>query len=73
AIYDGKATTPLSMTLRTLFLHPSGLNDVEYAILDPLARNFAPKVVPGMQDYIAEIETWPLVFQSGALSVYRAP
>ena len=73
AIYDGKATTPLSMTLRTLFLHPSGLNDVEYAILDPLARNFAPKVVPGMQDYITEIETWPLVFQSGALSVYRAP
>jgi hypothetical protein len=73
AVYDGKVTTPLSMALRGLFLRPSGLRDVDYAILDPLARDFAPLVVPGMDQYLAEIETWPLVFQSGTLAVYRAP
>lgn len=73
SIYEGQSGSALERVLQPRFAFPCALRDVDYAILDPLARDFAPLVVPGMEQYLAEIETWPLVFQSGALSVYRAP
>ncbi len=44
-----------------------------YAVVDNLWRNWAAPNIPGVVDMLAEIETWPLVFQAGAIKVYQNP
>ncbi len=62
-----------SLYPRTIFDRPITLSDTTYAILDPLARDFAPLVLPGMNDVIRQVESWPKVFQAGEVDVYRNP
>jgi hypothetical protein len=69
--YENKLGDPFIK--RSMFVRPVTLQDTSYAILDPLAREFAPLVLPGMDDLIVEIERWPLAFQAGDLEVYRNP
>ena len=58
---------------RSMFVRPLTLEDTSYAILDPLARDFAPLVLTGMNELIRQIEQWPLAFQAGDIEVYRNP
>ena len=46
------------------------LDSVRFVILDPLAEEFAPKVLPGMQAWLDDIHTWPIVFESGDIRIY---
>jgi 4-amino-4-deoxy-L-arabinose transferase-like glycosyltransferase len=46
------------------------LQKAKFVILDPLAEEFAPKVVPGMDKWLEEIHQWPVVFQAGQIKVY---
>jgi hypothetical protein len=39
-------------------------------ILDPLAEEFALKVLPGMDVWLEEIRQRPVVFESGQIKVY---
>jgi hypothetical protein len=65
---SGDSTFPHSM-----FIRPVTLEETTYAILDPLAREFAPLVLSGMDDLIHNIDQWPLAFQAGDIEVYRNP
>jgi 4-amino-4-deoxy-L-arabinose transferase-like glycosyltransferase len=47
------------------------LDNARFVILDPLAEEFAPKVLPGMQHWLDEIHTWPMVFEAGTIRVYK--
>jgi hypothetical protein len=47
------------------------LTEAEYVILDPLAEEFAPRVLPGMDTWLEEIHGWPVVFQAGDIRVYH--
>ncbi len=57
----------------SLFIRPITLDDTAYAILDPLARDFAPLVLPGMEGVIKEVEGWPVVLKAGEIEVYKRP
>jgi 4-amino-4-deoxy-L-arabinose transferase-like glycosyltransferase len=46
------------------------LDNARFVIMDPLAEEFAPKVLPGMQTWLDEIHTWPVVFEAGKIRVY---
>jgi hypothetical protein len=46
------------------------LHAARFVILDPLAEEFAPKVLPGMQTWLDELHTWPVVFEAGDIRVY---
>ncbi|NMB53826.1 MAG: hypothetical protein GYA15_03920 [Leptolinea sp.] len=49
------------------------LKKAAYVILDPLAEEFAPLVLPGMSEWLEEIHRWPVVFAAGDIRVYRRP
>jgi len=55
------------------FAYDSHLQQVTYAVVDPLARNFAVKILPDLEDVLDEIEGWPLVYRSGEIAVYQNP
>ena len=55
---------------RSRFTQNISLDQARFVILDPLAEEFAPKVLPGMQVWLDEIHTWPLVFEAGDIRVY---
>lgn len=58
---------------RERFLYPCGVEDATYVILDPLGRDFAPRVLPGMEGTIKKVESWPVVFQTDSLALYQNP
>lgn len=58
---------------RERFLYPCGIEDATYVILDPLGRDFAPRVLSGMEGTIQEVESWPVVFQTDSLALYQNP
>jgi 4-amino-4-deoxy-L-arabinose transferase-like glycosyltransferase len=55
---------------KTRYVQNISLDNARFVILDPLAEEFAPKVLPGMQAWLEEIHTWPVVFESGDIRVY---
>jgi 4-amino-4-deoxy-L-arabinose transferase-like glycosyltransferase len=55
---------------QTRYVQNISLDNARFVILDPLAEEFAPKVLPGMQSWLDEIHTWPVVFESGDIRVY---
>jgi len=55
---------------KTRYVQNISLDNARFVILDPLAEEFAPKVLPGMQAWLDEIHTWPVVFESGDIRVY---
>lgn len=42
-----------------------------FIVLDPLAEEFAPLVLPGMNLWLEKIHTWPVVFEAGNIRVYQ--
>jgi 4-amino-4-deoxy-L-arabinose transferase-like glycosyltransferase len=44
-----------------------------YAIIDNLWRNWGVPNIPTLDGITADIETWPLVFQTGSIAVYANP
>ena len=56
---------------RTRYQTNLTLEDADYIILDPLAEEFAPQVLPGMKSWLDEIHRWPVVFESGDIKVYH--
>jgi hypothetical protein len=56
---------------KTRYTRDISLNNARYVILDPLAEEFAPKVLPGMQPWLDEILLWPVVYEAGKIRVYE--
>jgi 4-amino-4-deoxy-L-arabinose transferase-like glycosyltransferase len=44
-----------------------------FVVVDNLWRNWGAVHIPGVLRMLREVETWPLVFQAGAIEVYRNP
>lgn len=55
------------------FVFNHSIENVKYVILDPLAEEFAPKVLSGMDNILIEIYTWPEVYEAGEIKVYLNP
>ncbi len=72
-LYDGKDLGYTVHMPRFRFAYSCSLQDAAYVMLDPLARNFATQVVPGMKGLIEEVEQWPLALEAGDIQVYRNP
>ncbi len=56
---------------KSRFTQHISLDSARFVFLDPLAEEFAPKVLPGMQAWLDEIHTWPVVFKAGEIQVYE--
>lgn len=56
---------------KSRFTQNISLDSARFVLLDPLAEEFAPKVLPGMQAWLDKIHTWPLVFEAGEIRVYE--
>lgn len=56
---------------KTRFTRDISLDNARYVILDPLAEDFAPKVLPGMQSWLDEIHSWPVAYATGKIRVYE--
>ena len=48
-------------------------HQARFVIVDNLWHNWAVPNVPGVANMLSEIEAWPLVFRSGAVTVYQNP
>ncbi len=72
-IVEGKYPTDWAQIVEGRLAYDCRLQSSTFVILDPLARDFAVRAVPGMAEVIKEVETWPLVFSSGRVDVYRNP
>ncbi|BCY16522.1 hypothetical protein hrd7_03710 [Leptolinea sp. HRD-7] len=69
--FDGYQPTNYPPVDSRRFKNAISLNNARYVILDPLAEEFAPKVLPGMQAWLDKIHTWPVVFEAGEIRVYE--
>jgi len=49
------------------------LRQAAYVVMDPWARDYEARVMPGMRTVIKEVKTWPLVLQAGRLRYSRIP
>jgi len=56
---------------KTRFTMDLSLHTAKYVILDPLAEEFAPIVIPDMDAWLDEIHQWPIVFEAGEIRVYE--
>lgn len=52
---------------------PVDLSSARYVVVEPAWALWGLPNVPGMADMLAEVERWPLAFESGDLRVYRNP
>jgi hypothetical protein len=52
---------------------PMAFTAARYVVTDPLWYSWGVIFVPGLTDMLADIETWPIVFQSGDLKVHANP
>lgn len=68
---SGQTPQNFSNVEKNRCLYDLSLDNAVYVILDPLAEEFAPRVLPGMDAWLEEIRGWPLVFQSGDIRVYQ--
>ena len=55
------------------YAYPCSLEDVRYAIIDPLALNFVTRLSPQLDTLVKTTSAWPLVFRSGRLEVHQKP
>ncbi|GAP21838.1 ArnT family glycosyltransferase [Leptolinea tardivitalis] len=55
---------------RQRYTNDISLEKAKFVILDPLAEEFAPLVLPGMDGFLLEIHKMPAVFTSGNITVY---
>jgi hypothetical protein len=47
--------------------------EARFVVVDNLWRNWAVWDVAGVPDMLRQVETWPLVFESGEIEVYASP
>ncbi len=70
--YEGQATPHLPANIPgDRFVYPAHYQQARYAVVDNYWRNWGVTNVAGLADMMAEIERWPLVFESGEIAVYR--
>ncbi len=69
--YNGYQSKNYPPVEKTRFQNAISINNARFVILDPLAEEFAPKVLPGMQSWLDEIHSWPVVFEVGEIRVYE--
>jgi hypothetical protein len=55
------------------FAFDCSLEGATYVVLDRLARDWAPRLIPAIEGLNSEVLQWPLVFAAGDLRVYRNP
>ncbi len=70
AYNDYKPTNYIDVE-KNRYAHPLELDKAAYVILDPLAEEFAPLVLPGMSVWLDEIHSWPVVFEADDIRVYQ--
>lgn len=74
AAYEGLNTPHLPADLpKERFAFDPRYSQANFIVIDNLWRTWAVQNVPGVNEILQELETWPLVFQSGQIEVYRNP
>jgi hypothetical protein len=68
--YTGEQPNNYIYVDKARYTQDISLDAARFVVLDPLAEEFAPKVLPGMQSWLDKIHTWPVVFESGDIRVY---
>jgi hypothetical protein len=68
--YSGQKPQNLINVDKARFTTNLSLRKAKFVILDPLAEEFALKVLPGMDVWLEEIRQRPVVFESGQIKVY---
>ncbi len=69
--YNGYRPNNYIVVDRERYAYDLELANAEYVVVDPLAEEFAPLVLPGMERWLDEIHTWPVVFEAGDIRVYQ--
>lgn len=49
------------------------LESAKFIILDPLAEEFAPLVLSGMDQWLIQINKWPIVFSTEDIKIFENP
>ena len=69
---DGVATPHLPANLPPdRWAFDPTIQQAKFVIVDPLWRRWAVPHVPGVVDTLKELETWPIVFESGEIQVFE--
>ncbi len=55
------------------FAYSTSPDRARFVVVDPIWRNWAALAMPGVADLMREVQTWPLEFVSGEVSVHRNP
>jgi 4-amino-4-deoxy-L-arabinose transferase-like glycosyltransferase len=55
------------------FAYPQALENARFVILHPLTRKLTVRLYQDLDEVIAKVEQWPLVYQSGEIEVYENP
>jgi len=72
--YAGQATPHIPPDLpRDRYAYSPHPDRARYVVVDNLTRNWGVVHLPGLGALLAEVETWPLVFQAGEIAVYHRP
>lgn len=70
----GHATVHLPANLPAdRFAFDARYTSARFVVIDNLWRNWGALHMPEVQAMLQVVETWPLVFESGAIAVYRRP
>lgn len=74
AAAQGRATPHLPPDIAPeRFAFDPSYENARYVVVDPNWYNWGVIHVPGVDAMLRDIETWPLVFQSGELKLYQNP
>ena len=71
---EGVATPHLPADLpKDRFVFNPSFSNADYVIVDNLWRNWALFHLPELNQRVEELQKWPIVYESGEITVYQAP
>ena len=70
---NGKGYPVVPKFPRDNFEFPCSLEHIRYAVVDPLASEWAADWTPDMDLFIQEISTWPRIFTRDLIEIYANP
>lgn len=72
--YAGRPTPHVPADLpRDRYAYSPAFERAQWVVVDNLWRNWAVDNIGGVTALLAEVESWPVAFQSGAVVVYQRP
>jgi 4-amino-4-deoxy-L-arabinose transferase-like glycosyltransferase len=72
--YEGKPTVHFPANIPPeRFAYPISPDRARFVVIDPVWRNWAAVEMPEVAKLVAEVETWPVAFAAGEVTVYANP